>query len=234
MCEHNYIDTEGDAVCMLCGLVGDKYFGDATCSIAAPQYWGYPSTPIAISVKHIVLDAFHLLHLPLGILDSVYARIVRIQEELDQKTNTRFGPRTIAAYALYIQLHAEETPYPVHQIAYVFEVHPHQISSVENIVQCGQLCTNPEKYLERFCSLLSLPYSDFYLIKQGLPRLEETTGHRTQSLAAAAIYLFYRERGKHRLSFQKVSSVCGVCVSTISQIVRKFTSLNKPHTIISP
>jgi transcription initiation factor TFIIIB Brf1 subunit/transcription initiation factor TFIIB len=219
-------DREGDSVCLLCGLVLEVVYQqewrwDRGGGGGGEAYSPYENA--SDPTFNFLLDVAAHAEIQKCIVQQTFSYFKKIKIKLEQRT-PKFPDRVLASYALYETLSRNNVSRSVQEIEFFTNCNLAKLWAVESALNLKDTLCHPLDYVERFCSQLSIKFTEMKVIKGIVGNMFGLGGIRPQCVVAVVIYLYCREI-KHKLALAKICEVCDVSSTNIYAIIRKMKSM---------
>jgi transcription initiation factor TFIIIB Brf1 subunit/transcription initiation factor TFIIB len=206
-------EREGFEVCTLCGLVLQQLFGNASPAKQTEEK--------NVLVYNFLLDTCAHAHIPNFIADYANSYFNKIYKKAKSRKTTDIA---IAAYCLYETLSRHQIPRTPQEIEQYTNIKESTLWLIETVINSKHTHDHPLDYVERFCSLLELPYEHMKIIYGICGNMFGHGGRRPQCVVAAVIYLYCKEQKIH-LPLKNICETCGASATVIYKIVRSMKQL---------
>lgn len=206
---------EGTVVCIDCGLVVDDKLMSVGPIVKSKMLESEKMREDQLS--NYLADIVANNMIPTYIIPVTINYFKCVKNKLNNG-GKRFPDKIIIAYALYESLHSEGIPRTAQEIAYFSNCPASKLWDIESILNLNQSLGNPVNYIERYCTLLGLKYSDTKLVKSRVEKMNQVA--RPQCLAALALYLYCKEN-QLKISLKTICDVCAVSTTNIHAMLRR-------------
>jgi transcription initiation factor TFIIIB Brf1 subunit/transcription initiation factor TFIIB len=157
-----------------------------------------------------------------SMLDSAKTYCFQIKAKLAERNQKKFKDKELAAYAIYETLCRHHIPRTIKEIEYFTAIDASTLFSIESLLNVKETFNQPLDYVDRFCTLLEIPFWDTKTIKGivfNLDEQEKLKDVRPQCVVALAIHLYCKEK-KIKIGISKICEICDVSCANIYKLVR--------------
>ena len=205
-------DRDGECTCTECGLVltplyYEQHFSDKT------------NNEIYNEIKEYITDICYNANIP----NNVIVASFKYYKELKGNSNLCFNNKILAAYSIYESLNKMEIPRLAEEVAHYAGVKVNKIWRVESTLTLSDPLNEPTQYVERYCTILKIPYSDQKKIKMLIRDIQEKFNLgclRSNCLVAAVTHLYCLKK-KLKLSLKLICTTCSISTTSVHRIIRK-------------
>lgn len=205
--------TEGNTVCVLCGLVLGQVF--------LPTYsvnWCEKEDIDSYTFLADVCDRACIVNC---IREESYARFMKLMK-CPQHV---FKEREVIAYALYETLIRHKNPHTPTEIAFLCNVNSNALWKIEKVLLS---CDTPQPldFLNRFCGKLNLNWRDNVEIAKLLKSFPDIGNIRSQCIVCVCIHIHVKNTRK-KLKLKDICDVCLVSTANVHKIIRLIKTNHK-------
>lgn len=213
-------DHTSDVICLCCGLVLDKLYLYESNTFFTGEC--IPDVKF-LKIKQFILDVCENMCINRYISDLSFELFKKIY--LLEKCS-KINHEHLAAYAIYDVLNNENCPRTAQEISYFTNVPLKKIFQIEsNILQDNNL-SNPENFVERFCSLLNLKYADHKDVRVLMDEISKYVGNiKSACLVATAICIHIKNK-QYDIKIKDVCKHCNVSPASIHRSLRVLREKN--------
>ena len=214
MCLHSatIITAEDEIVCEECGLVLEKNYAVVPSQYPIDEYKDF-------AMREKLMDVCYNAHIPVVLVDSTLQFYDTIRQDLKLKS---FSCQTLLAFALYKSLIHEKISRPPTEICGYFGTSAKNFSSIDQLLNEDSFTTSGE-LMERYASELRIPWKYHQEIRNYILKLENISCARPETVIGCAFMLAHEKFFfQDRLTFSKVSLTCGISISAIKSLRKKY------------
>jgi len=211
-------DREGECVCLQCGLVLEPVYQNQQCGSISYEDPQHNTQEIHCFLQDVGAHA----EICQSMLESAKTYYLKIKDQLAENRLKKFKDKELAAYAIYETLCRHHVPRTVKEIEYFTRIGSSTLFDIESLLNVKETFNEPLDYVDRFCTLLELPFWDTKIIRGiifNLSEQEKLKDVRPQCVVALAIHLYCKEK-KIKLGISKISEICDVSSANIYKLVR--------------
>lgn len=158
---------------------------------------------------------------PRNIVALCLSRCKEIKSKLRAKNVLKqFSAKEVVAYTLYLCLVENKITRSPLEISRYFQMSVKKLWKVEKHVGILPRCDTVSDYIERFVSLLKLPYHYGSKMKELFLQLYGYGGMTPQCLAVALIFLYCKHHCRTRFSLTYICEVCGISAGNIRNNIK--------------
>lgn len=214
MCVHSAttLTQEDEIVCEECGLVLDKNYSVVPYQFPIDEYKDF-------AMREKVLDVCYNAHIPIVLVDPTLQFYDSIRQDVKLK---KFSCQTLLAFALYKSLINEKISRPPAEICGFFGITAKHFNSIDQLLNENSFTTSGE-IMERYAVELNIPWKYHQEIRNFIEKLEDISCARPETVIGCAFMLAHEKFFfEDRLTFSKVSMTCGISISAIKSLRKKY------------
>jgi transcription initiation factor TFIIIB Brf1 subunit/transcription initiation factor TFIIB len=204
------LEDEGECVCTGCGLVLERLYKQS--DVATAGKLNDEHAKIISFLKDICSNACMPEAVTIWTMNYYY-------QLLKEKALKNFKKIELASYALYEILSRNKIPRTAKEIEYFTGTQIQILWKIENCLHFSETLNNPQDFVDRYCSLLNIPFYNIRIIKGIVGNMYGMGDIRPNCVVAAVIYLYYKEINE-KMSMQTVCEVCCVSTGNMYKIIR--------------
>lgn len=228
ICHHPDIscvtNMENERVCTICGLVVQIVYqpeNDVITVVDIQTDFKHETEKKQEEIRELMKNIFENAHIPMCIFEMVINYYGKLKKVLFEDQQISFKNRELLCYATYIIMIEEKIPRSPPELSHYFEVNPYCIWRVEKHMNNSPEIS-PYDLVERFSFELKVPFKNNPAISTTIRMLSLLSSAKPQTIAGCAFYIFGKEVGLSHLKLSRISKTCGVSISSIKNLYKKY------------